>query len=121
LWADLFTLAHDDIIIIAPVWWWYHHALLLHACIWDLSIQSVVFPKLRICNKNSGSMTTMEHYGTLAWSHSSGVRTLISSLIHSLVFLNQCPTVENKSDISYLKTSQTFNVLIHSGKPSSVG
>jgi len=28
---------------------------------------------------------------------------------------------ENKSDISYLKTSRTFDVLIHSGKPNSVG
>jgi len=30
---------------------------------------------------------------------------------------------ENKSDISYLKTSRAFdiNVLIHSGKPNSVG
>ena len=27
----------------------------------------------------------------------------------------------NKSDISYLKTSWAFDVLIHSGKPSSVG
>jgi len=27
----------------------------------------------------------------------------------------------NKSDISYLKTSQAFDVLIHSGKPNSVG
>ena len=29
--------------------------------------------------------------------------------------------VMNKSDISYLKTSQAFDVLIHSGKPNSVG
>jgi len=28
---------------------------------------------------------------------------------------------KNKSDISYLKTSQAFDVLIHSGKPNSVG
>jgi len=28
---------------------------------------------------------------------------------------------ENKSDISYLKTSRAFDVLIHSGKPNSVG
>ena len=27
----------------------------------------------------------------------------------------------NKSDISYLKTSRAFDVLIHSGKPNSVG
>ena len=27
----------------------------------------------------------------------------------------------NKSDISYLKTSRVFDVLIHSGKPNSVG
>ena len=27
----------------------------------------------------------------------------------------------NKSDISYLKTSLAFDVLIHSGKPNSVG
>jgi len=27
----------------------------------------------------------------------------------------------NKSDISYLKTSQAFDILIHSGKPNSVG
>jgi len=26
-----------------------------------------------------------------------------------------------KSDISYLKTSQAFDILIHSGKPNSVG
>jgi len=26
----------------------------------------------------------------------------------------------NKSDISYLKTSRAFDVLIHSGKPNSV-
>jgi len=28
---------------------------------------------------------------------------------------------KNKSDISYLKTSQAFDVLIHSVKPNSVG
>jgi len=28
---------------------------------------------------------------------------------------------ENKSDISYLKTSRDFDVPIHSGKPNSVG
>jgi len=27
----------------------------------------------------------------------------------------------NKSDISYLKTSRVFDVVIHSGKPNSVG
>jgi len=27
----------------------------------------------------------------------------------------------NKSDISYLKTSWAFDVVIHSGKPNSVG
>jgi len=27
----------------------------------------------------------------------------------------------NKSDISYLKTSRAFDILIHSGKPNSVG
>ena len=29
--------------------------------------------------------------------------------------------IKSKSDISYLKASQTFDVLIHSGKPNSVG
>ena len=29
--------------------------------------------------------------------------------------------VRKKSDISYLKTSWAFDVLIHSGKPTSVG
>ena len=29
--------------------------------------------------------------------------------------------IRNKSDISYLKTSPAFDVLIHSGKPNSVG
>jgi len=28
---------------------------------------------------------------------------------------------ESMSDISYLKTSRAFDVLIHSGKPNSVG
>jgi len=28
---------------------------------------------------------------------------------------------KKRSDISYLKTSQAFDVLIHSGKPNSVG
>ena len=32
-----------------------------------------------------------------------------------------CVHVKNKSDISYLKTSRAFDVLIHSGKPNSVG
>ena len=30
-------------------------------------------------------------------------------------------TRQNKSDISYLKTSQAFDVPIHSGKPNTVG
>jgi len=29
--------------------------------------------------------------------------------------------LQNKSDISYLKTSRAFDVLIHSGKPNAVG
>jgi len=35
--------------------------------------------------------------------------------------LLQRPYSANKSDISYLKTSQAFDILIHSGKPNSVG
>jgi len=31
------------------------------------------------------------------------------------------PFSHNKSDISYPKTSWAFDVLIHSGKPNSVG
>ena len=31
------------------------------------------------------------------------------------------PETTNKSDISYLKTSRAFDILIHSGKPNSVG
>ena len=30
-------------------------------------------------------------------------------------------TNENKSDISYLKTSRAFDILTHSGKPNAVG
>ena len=36
-------------------------------------------------------------------------------------FVHTFPFPENKSDISYLKTSRAFDVLIHSGKPNSVG
>jgi len=55
-------------------------------------------------------------------------------LINDAVIWNACPKVHfhlwwlhegsvknNKSDISYLKTSRAFDVLIHSGKSNSVG
>jgi len=45
-----------------------------------------------------------------------------ANLIHNSVLIWNF-TVNNyhKFDISYLKTSRAFDVLIHSGKPNSVG
>ena len=46
--------------------------------------------------------------------------------IHTILCGNSADTQynydsQNNSDISYLKTSRAFDVVIHSGKPNSVG
>jgi len=41
--------------------------------------------------------------------------------LHNSRFLISYRYCKNKSDISYLKTSWAFDVLIHSGKPNAVG
>jgi len=40
---------------------------------------------------------------------------------HTILAPNKIKVFCNKSDISYLKTSQALDVLIHSGKPYTAG
>ena len=55
-------------------------------------------------------------------SYSPGGRILWEQILAgSNFFLWWHSNAKNKSDISYLKTSRAFDVLIHSGKPNSVG
>jgi len=51
--------------------------------------------------------------------HKEVADTIAKQLSMQLLYI--CISLSNKSDISYLKTSRAFDVLIHSGKPNSVG
>ena len=48
-----------------------------------------------------------------------GAKLLTLTITHVCIRISQL--IPNKSDISYLKTSRAFDVLIHSVKPNSVG
>ena len=65
----------------------------------------------------SAAMTKFYAIYPVIWHHN------INVMAHNLGSFNvyKSTNFTNKSDISYLKTSRAFDVLIHSGKPNSVG
>ena len=72
----------------------------------------------------SAAMTKFYAIYPVIWHHNINVMAHnINVMAHNLGSFNvyKSTNFTNKSDISYLKTSRAFDVLIHSGKPNSVG